>query len=215
MRRLFLLLAVILALLIPVESFAGPFMVLHKRGSAWSGGGSAVIDVDGDAANAGWKYTGYFAAGWGRIRLGKPGGNLAHAFIRFPECPVPQGKTLTKADLKLYVHSASGNTGTAWFKFYCNDVDDAAVPADEAAMNALTRTTAYLDTNFATDPAQYSLKTFDIKEPLQEVINRGGYAAGNDVQVLIETYDCSVVDTQVDLYVTDATYYAVLELEWE
>ena len=36
MRRFFLLLAVLLALLIPVESFAGPFMVLPKRGSAWS-----------------------------------------------------------------------------------------------------------------------------------------------------------------------------------
>ncbi len=184
-------------------------------GKKKAAGGSATIDVDGVAANAGWKYTGYYAAGWGRIRLGKPGGNLTHAYIRFPECPVPQGKSLTKADLKLYVHSASGNTGTAWFKFYCNAVDDASVPADEAAMDALTRTTAYLDTSFVTDPAQYSFKTFDIKSPLQEVINRGGYVGGNAIQVLIETYNCSVSDTQVDLFVTDATYYAVLELGWE
>lgn len=36
MRRLLTLFALFLALLIPVESVAGPFMVLHKRGSAWS-----------------------------------------------------------------------------------------------------------------------------------------------------------------------------------
>lgn len=35
MRRFFLLLSVLIALLIPAESFAGPFMVLPKRGSAW------------------------------------------------------------------------------------------------------------------------------------------------------------------------------------
>lgn len=47
MRRFFLLLSVLIALLIPAESFAGPFMVLHKRGSAWSGEAWKPTDVSG------------------------------------------------------------------------------------------------------------------------------------------------------------------------
>lgn len=53
MRRLFLLFAFLLALLIPAESVAGPFMVLPKRGSAWSGGGLPL---------AGWDYRKEFTA---------------------------------------------------------------------------------------------------------------------------------------------------------
>lgn len=46
MRRFFLLLAVLLALLIPVESFASPFMVLPKRGSAWSASYTVIDNMD-------------------------------------------------------------------------------------------------------------------------------------------------------------------------
>lgn len=189
------------------------FQVLRKRGSAWSGGGSAVIDVDGDAANAGWGYTDNLFSGWGRIRLGK---GYYSAFIRFPECPVPQGKTLTKADLKLYVHTgSSGQTGTVSLKIYLNDVDDASVPADWSGFVALDRTTAYLDTSYSAPLSQYDLQTFDIKTPLQEVIDRVGYVANNDIQVIIETYNFTAAESATDFFITDATYYAVLELEWE
>jgi hypothetical protein len=210
MRQLLTLFALFLALLIPAESVAGPFMVLHKRGSAWAGGGSETIDVDGVAANAGWGYPSELLAGWGRIRLGQG----YSAFIRFPECPVPQGKTITKADLKLFVYSSTGQSGLVTLKVYFNDVDDASVPVDWAAFAALARTAAYLDTNYTAFLSKYDLLTWDVKAPLQEVIDRDGYATGNDIQVIIVTY-AAAAPSDTDFFITDATYYATLELEWE
>lgn len=156
----------------------------------------AVSGDDGSWNNAGGGH--FYGSSPPYGSLGN-GGADTYSFIRFANVTIPPGATITLCQLKL---TATGTTSDnpyaaltypddypyypcAAIKF--NDVDNAVAPTTAAGGNALVRTASEVD--FAdignwTAGDVYILG--DLKVLLQAVINRGGFASGNAVQVIIE-----------------------------
>ncbi len=125
--------------------------------------------------------------------LGVSSGYKSTVFFRFPSASIPQGATISSAELKVY---AKYNESTALdLKIYGNDADNAVAPKSVAETNALTRTTAYKDWT-PSAWTQNEAYTVDITDPIQEVIDRAGWSSGNALQVIIESVTASGTATR-------------------
>lgn len=104
-----------------------------------------------------------------------------HPGIRFPNVTVPQGATVSAATLGLYASSVSGGSGTG--TIYCRAVDNSGQFGTGANLpSAVSKTTA----SVAMGPDMSTgAKTWNITAPVQEVINRAGFASGNAIGVPI------------------------------
>jgi type IV pilus assembly protein PilY1 len=109
-----------------------------------------------------------------------------HPFWRFPSCNIPKGATITACTLRIW--SSSAQTPSGWVaKLYFNAADDAAAPTSAAEFAGLAKTTSYLEwtpQNPAAANTPYDITGAGLIAALQEVIDRAGYAEGNDVQII-------------------------------
>jgi len=106
-----------------------------------------------------------------------------NSFIRFANVTIPAGATITSAFIRFTSYSSkSGVTVNA--ACYFNDADDASVPADQDAADALALTTgvAWNALGAWTDGSTYD--TPSLVSDLQEVIDRGGWATGQAIMAL-------------------------------
>ena len=130
------------------------------------------IVADGDDGRSG---TG--SAYW-RINYIKCDSATVAAF-RFQTVNVPQGQVLDSATFTMNVTSRSG-AGNATFAG--EDVDDAAAWADTSANSPETMTKTTATAVFAT-PATTGIKTLPVTSVVQEIIDRVGWAANNDLRL--------------------------------
>jgi hypothetical protein len=115
-------------------------------------------------------------------------GNLTNhpdqaAFVRFVLLNIPQGATITKAEVTFQAYSSYSNTIAT--KCHFEAADNPAAPISAANYQARTLTTG---TAFSPEAwtAGSSYKSPDIKAELQEVINRPGWAEDNAVLFAVE-----------------------------
>ena len=133
-------------------------------------------------ADDGYEYT---VGNWDNtvIAMGYVAGatQLYHPGIRFPNVTVPQGATVSAATLGLYASSISADSGTG--TIYCRAVDNSGQFGTGANLpSAVSKTTA----SVAMGPDMSTgAKTWNITAPVQEVINRAGFASGNAIGVPI------------------------------
>lgn len=144
----------------------------------------------GDAA---WTFrTTYIGAGWNSVAIGKRG-----CGSRFLNVTIPPGSTIDTATI-IITSRSSGYTGTV-----CNtrvrgeDTDDPITFSDITDFDARARTDGtgvpgdgyvnwdglvgwVLDTEY-TSP--------EIKAIIQEIIDRGGWASGNDIVIFWDDFD--------------------------
>jgi hypothetical protein len=69
---------------------------------------------------------------------------------------------------------------------YANDEDDAVAPTDVSEYNALTTTTGIVWVTGTTWDAGDTMVTDDFSAAVQEVVDRGGWASGNALMILIK-----------------------------
>jgi hypothetical protein len=100
----------------------------------------------------------------------------------FENVTIPQGATITAAYFSGYINPASDSTidGTIWG----NDVDSAADFSTEADVNGRTLTTANVDWSASITGDQYN-DSPSIVDVIQEIVNRGSWASGNDLCLII------------------------------
>lgn len=107
-------------------------------------------------------------------------------FLRFLNVTIPPGVTIDSAALDLTAVSSSGTITDVHIKQKGNDIDDAVAPTDVAGFNALVRTTAAVDW----DPSAWTASTTytlpDISAIIQEIIDRPGWASGNDILIILD-----------------------------
>ena len=106
-----------------------------------------------------------------------------HGWARFTNMTLPQGSTLSSATIRLYFNETLGGTKTG--RIYCEDADNPTSPVSWSDAAGRVRTSAYKQ--FSTSHNVGSYIDIDVKSPVQEVINRGGWSSGNAIQLLIET----------------------------
>lgn len=119
-----------------------------------------------------------FTAGDTRLLLGSTG-YATHLGLRFQTIAIPQGATIDAAILTLDV--VTGDSGAA-VRIYGNDVDDAAAWANPGnLMRNITKTSAFV--NFSGFTATGAV-TIGVTSPVQEIINRAGWASNNDLGIV-------------------------------
>jgi len=134
--------------------------------------------------------------------------------LRFQGVTIAQGSTIDSAKIRFIAEDTdSGTSGTALI--YCEDIDDA--PTFTSTANNITdrtKTPAVATwSGVETWKSGLSYDTVDISAPIQEVINRAGFASGNDIVIIIE-FSVSGRDRDADTYDKSPGNAATLIIEY-
>ena len=128
-----------------------------------------------------------------RVRLGQAtsmGDPAMHhriltGYFRFQTVDIPQGASIVSAKLQLAFHSDSNGVGNT-VDIYGNDTDDASAPTSLSDFQGKTKTTEKVTW---TIPSGMSSGTYydtpDITDVVQEVVDRSGWAANNDMMFIL------------------------------
>ena len=115
--------------------------------------------------------------------------------FHFSSVSIPFGAKVSAADFQPYMFNVALDDPNC--DIYCEDADDAADFTADADLVNRTRTTASVEwvetgvgTGFVSAP--------DISAPVQEVLDRSGWASGNDMLVYLRAKS----DTTSNYYVT-------------
>lgn len=122
-----------------------------------------------------------------------------NCFLRFTNITIPRGSHINTAAATFTSTSNLANI-TIRTNIACNDDDNATAPTDLATHAAKARTTAQTTWDFATawtTDTEYT--TPDFAAAVQEVLDRGGWASGNAIMILIDD-DGSDADTLREPY---------------
>lgn len=108
-------------------------------------------------------------------------------FIRFTNITIPAGSTITAAHLDWTSYHNESNAG-AITKISAHDVDDAAVPADDAEFDTFRTQATTASTNYTIDAitSGTAYESADFTAVIQEVVDRVGWASGNDILLFFE-----------------------------
>jgi hypothetical protein len=104
---------------------------------------------------------------------------------RFQTVAIANGASIVSAYWRITAKGSGGDPTNVVANIYLEDVDDAAAPSAIHRPSQMTGTTAFTALTLAawvTD-TQYS---WDLVDEVQEVVNRGGWASGQDMMVFTQ-----------------------------
>lgn len=134
-----------------------------------------------DSANDVFSIPAFASFDAGSLGSGNLGFGVAYGGVRFTSVTVPQGATINSATLRLVVNNTGSNSGSSGFgTWYGDDVDDAAAWSSGSAPQSITKTTASATALGSTTDGQ--IFNHDIASIVQEIVDRAGWASGNDMR---------------------------------
>ena len=141
--------------------------------------------------------------------------------LRFTNITIPQGSTITSAYI-IYTARNSDSTTTCYGRISAEDVDNAATFADDKAafdtrFNA--HTTARVDwDNIEAFVYNAEHQTPEIKDVIQEIVDRNGWASGNAIVLFVEDFDDRTTNQEAERYGqawdTDSAKASKLHIEY-
>ena len=166
--------------------------------------------------NFGAEDTHMFAAVGTYIALGKGNiGNRLHGSFCFGSVAIPQGAVITTALLSFKSFDNFSST-TVNLKVFGNAADNAAPPTTWGEATGLALTTANVAWSALpswTTGTRYTAP--DVKDIIQEIVNRSGWVNGNNLQLMVLAEDST--DSNANRVVTAAEIFATdtqLYVEW-
>jgi len=129
----------------------------------------------------------YFDKASSSLVFGKTGtgsGTIIGCFVRFTNVTIPQGATILTAHVTFQA-AGDGSGTTCNANVYCNDVDDAANPANCSEANALSLTDPVAWDAVEAWTADSNYDTPQLNSIVQTVISRIGWVSGNDLTVVV------------------------------
>lgn len=108
--------------------------------------------------------------------------------MSWPNVTIPSGSTISSATVEVYMkwHSAGSDIVTRMQGF---DVDDMAVFSSSNRPSQIAQTTAFVDRTY-TDASDFATNTWlsldDCTAIIQEIIDRGGWASGQALGVVLK-----------------------------
>tara|TARA_R100001198_G_scaffold12086_1_gene5156 strand:- start:2044 stop:2703 length:660 start_codon:yes stop_codon:yes gene_type:complete len=127
-----------------------------------------------------------------RVRFGQSSTmgdiNMHHkiltGYFRFQTVNVPQGASIVTAKLQLAFHSTGTGAGNT-LDIYANDVDDASAPSTLSDFQSKVKTTEKVTWTLPSGSAGTYYDTPDISDVVQEIVDRSGWAANNDMMFIL------------------------------
>jgi len=128
------------------------------------------------------------------------------ACIPIKNVTIAQGTQITSATLKGYARN-NRSGGTINYYVGCEDADNPTTPTSGSSLNGRAITTAKLSISSGASWTAGALKTFDITTSVQEVLDRSGFASGNQINVLIHDNGSTInYIRDISSYESRATY---------
>jgi len=134
--------------------------------------------------------------------------------LRFQSVTIPNGATINSAVVELVAEeNESGTSGT--MNIFCEDVDDSSTFTSASNnISGRTMTTAYTAwTNEATWSGGNTYDTADFTTAVQEVVNRSGWATGQDMSVIFVPVT-STNDRDAESYEGNASKAPTLKINY-
>jgi hypothetical protein len=122
----------------------------------------------------------FFNTGYGNASINWRG------YARIPNIPVLPGETVTSAVMAL-VGVFENGAGVCNLRIHCNDEDNSVAPTNLAETRALSLTTASSDWSTVRSVTGTPYNTPNFNTPVQEVIDRLGWAFNNAITVIFES----------------------------
>lgn len=152
----------------------------------WQAGGNVSKTISATADDGKWRNgTSLFATTEASDYFGNYIGDHLHSFFRFRNLPFVAGDTVSSVFVTFTARESLSGT-TCNVNCYFNAADDAAAPTTGSEAKALALTTAVAWNNVAAMTANSTYATPDLSVALQEVIDRPGWAYGNDVMLVVK-----------------------------
>lgn len=130
-------------------------------------------------------------------------GGLYNGSFRFTGVTIPAGATITSAKITFTTNSYGGPTNQLYLKIIGVDEDDTAEyvtsPIDTARTRTHTTASVDWDPNITFTTQYQTYDTADFTSVVQEIIDRGGWASGNDLGIYIYD-DGTALDKTVGFY---------------
>lgn len=119
------------------------------------------------------------------VKCGNVYGAVWDNALRFTNVTIPKEAIITAAYINLTC--STRQTGiTVHLKISGNDVDNAVAPTSAAEFNALVKTAAEVSWNInAIYEINDEVNTPSLVDIIQEIVNRGSWASGNAMQIII------------------------------
>lgn len=116
------------------------------------------------------------------------------SFLHFKNILIPQGAVIDAA--KIEVKAFGIDTAIPAMRVYAHDADTSALPANRTEMNGRARTTAFAAWTPSTWINNAWTDSPALTAVIQEIVDRPGWAPGNNITILIQPADTSAFTTQ-------------------
>jgi hypothetical protein len=141
------------------------------------------------------------------------GGGAFHAFVRFPNVSIPARATIKDCHLVFIANTTiAENYTNAQVSFSATDT--AIAPATKTEFTALSLTSSVPWAEIEPWAEGMEYQSPDLSVPLQEVINRSGWALGNAVLVVVKDYGNYYLSRSVKSFESNGVGVG-LYVEWE
>lgn len=117
------------------------------------------------------------------------------SFLRFTTIDIPQGSTIASAKIQMKYSGFQSNSVGETIKISAEDVDDATAPTNTSDVINATLTTANATWTIPSMTLNTYYDSQDITSVIQEIVNRAGWTANNDINIIL--HDAS---TSADWY---------------
>lgn len=176
--------------------------------------GSGIYYPAASGDDGTWIPASFFTSAWDYLQFGKSGANRWDCYITFNDVEAPQGSTIIEAKITLYA-IGPGTDNPVNSVIYGNDVDNPTNPTNSTEADALALTSASVAWNPGVWDVTEYYDTPDIKTILQEIVNRAGWVAGNNIMILLKGTASSVYHRSPGSWDADPLYTeAALHVEW-
>jgi hypothetical protein len=148
---------------------------------------TTTLQVGADADDGFWATDNFFGTNYGVMMVGTLGDTTSrHMFSRFSNVTIPQGATILSSKIQYKADGNYSNTSCIT-RIYLNNVDNASAPTSAVDANAKTLTTGYVDWTIGTWATNTWYDSPDIKDIVQAIVNRIGWASGYAMMILHKT----------------------------
>ena len=148
-----------------------------------------MTDFNVSIANSGDDYTtwpsGSFWDTYDYIIIGFASGRAYRTGLIFRNVTIPQGSEIVSAFVRLTADGATA-VNTVNLSVHCENADTATIPTDSAGEYAITLTTGVDWDSVSAFVDGVTYDTPDFAADLQVVVNRGGWASGQNIGVHID-----------------------------
>ena len=177
-------------LLIPIKVMAttitkNPGAYADVTGRAWGYPDVFVPDTFGTLAEDGASLIGHWAQlfeGWFKYTW--------ETAIRFPNVPIANSITILSATLTIKTPSGGGwdDLDESSLDIQACDEDNSAQMSSFANFGSRSRTTANINWVETFDTTANTFTSPDIKTVIQEIVDRGSWASGNAIQLIVSDH---------------------------